>query len=134
MASALIKTANKTAINELAYNPYIYPARITDVYDGDTCTAEIDVGFDIVLRERTLRLHRIDTPEVQGEERPEGVKVRDHVRSLILSQDILVETIKDRKGKFGRWLAEIWVQQDGEFVNLNDHLLAQGMAERVDYD
>ena len=29
------------------FNPYLYKAKITKVYDGDTCTAIIDFGFHI---------------------------------------------------------------------------------------
>jgi micrococcal nuclease len=40
-----------------------------------------------------------------------------------------VETIKDRKGKYGRFIAEIWL--DGE--NVNDRLVAEGHAVYREY-
>ena len=50
------------------FNPYLYKAKITKVYDGDTCTAIIDFGFHIQQTMR-LRLAEIDAPEIRGKER-----------------------------------------------------------------
>ena len=61
------------------FNPYLYKAKITKVYDGDTCTAIIDFGFHIQQTMR-LRLAEIDAPEIRGKERPDGLKARDFLR------------------------------------------------------
>ena len=29
---------------------YLYRATITSVYDGDTCTADVDIGFKVTVR------------------------------------------------------------------------------------
>jgi len=50
-------------------NLYHYKAHITKVYDGDTVTADIHLGFNMVMRKQKLRLLGIDTPEIRGEER-----------------------------------------------------------------
>ena len=39
-----------------------YKVKITRVVDGDTVDADIDLGFDIIYRDR-IRLMGIDTPE-----------------------------------------------------------------------
>lgn len=80
-----------------------------------------------------LQLWGIDTPEVRGEERVEGLKVRDVLRTRILGKELLICTIKarsgqDSQGKFGRYLAIIW---DGN-ININNWLLKEGLA--VPYD
>ena len=41
---------------------YVYRCVITRVVDGDTVDADIDLGFDMVYKER-IRLMGIDTPE-----------------------------------------------------------------------
>lgn len=51
---------------------YTYQAKIISVYDGDTCTAVIDLGFRISF-EIKLRLAGINTPELRGEERDKGL-------------------------------------------------------------
>lgn len=108
--------------------PYWYKAKIlniSQVYDGDTITkAEIDLGFNISIVE-TLRLVGINTPELRGDERERGLISRDFLREKIkVNEYFLIRTRKGGKGKYGRWLAEIFV--DG--VNLNKALLDEGLA------
>ena len=47
---------------------YEYRATVISVYDGDTITVDIDLGFGIVLRKQKLRLYGLNTPEVRGAE------------------------------------------------------------------
>ncbi len=117
---------------------YHYVAHVTEVYDGDTVTVDLDLGLGIWHHSQTIRLWRVNTPEVKGPERERGLVVRDYVRTLILDKAILLRTILDRRGqdrteKFGRLLGEILVEgEDGELLNVNELLLAQGMALPVD--
>ncbi|MEN0088347.1 MAG: thermonuclease family protein [Pseudomonadota bacterium] len=103
---------------------YAYKAVITQVYDGDTVTADVDLGFKTWRRDERLRLFGIDAPELRGAERPDGLKSRDALRQRLLNQQVTICTIKDKTGKYGRYLAEIFL--DGE--NINDWLLASGYA------
>jgi len=105
---------------------YTYKAYVTKVYDGDTITVDIDLGMNTWKKDVTLRLARIDTPEVRGKERSQGLQVRDYVRVLILNQEVIIKTTKDKTGKYGRYLAEVVIGN----MNLNDHLLELGMATR----
>jgi len=41
--------------------------------------------------------------------------------------------VKDRRGKYGRYLAEIWIEQDGVWSNVNDALVAAGHAVYQEY-
>ena len=83
---------------------YEYRAYVRKVYDGDTITVDIDLGFDVVLKNQKIRLVKINAPEVRGTERPEGLKVRDIVRSRISNKWVIIKTSQDKKGKYGRWL------------------------------
>jgi micrococcal nuclease len=103
---------------------YKYKAFVTGVYDGDTITVDIDLGMNMWKKNVKLRLARIDTPEMRGIEKIAGKQVRDYVRVLILDQEVVIETIKDKTGKYGRYLVEVIVGN----MNLNDHLLEIGMA------
>lgn len=103
---------------------FIYDALVYDCYDGDTIYVEVDLGFTIKVKKK-LRLARIDTPELRGEERERGLMVRDLVRSMILGKCVIIKTYKDKAGKFGRYIAEVFLQ-DG--TNLNDWLLENGHA------
>ncbi len=108
---------------------YLYKARITSVYDGDTVTADVDLGFGIWAHGEKLRLNRINTPEVRGPEREQGLISRDWLREKLMGKMILLQTVKDKKGKYGRYLAEIHL--DG--VNINDQLVTEGLAEYKSY-
>lgn len=117
---------------------YHYVAHVTEVYDGDTITVDLDLGLGVWRHDQTIRLWRVNTPEVKGPERTRGLVVRDFVRTLVLDKPILLRTILDQRGqdrteKFGRLLGEILVEgEDGELLNVNDLLLAQGMGLPVD--
>jgi len=113
---------------------FLYRALVTAVYDGDTCTADIDLGLGIWVRGEKLRLHRINTPEVTGTDKPAGIRARDHLKSLVEGKSVLLQTIKDRREKYGRYLAEIWLEQAvGAPLNVNDALVAAGHARHQDY-
>ena len=103
---------------------YEYKAFVRKVYDGDTITVDIDLGFDVVLKDQKIRLVRINAPEVRGKERPEGLKSRDALRSKIGNKWVKIKTQKDKKGKYGRWLGEIWLED----LCVNDWLLKEGHA------
>lgn len=108
---------------------YHYKARIIKVYDADTIRADIDCGFGIWNMNQPLRLARINAPEIAGDTRERGLVARDFLRDLILDKIIMIETIKDRKEKYGRYLAELWI----EGANVNDWLVSYGMAVYVEY-
>ena len=42
---------------------YEYKVRIVKVVDGDTVDVDIDLGFDVWLKNQRVRLYGIDTPE-----------------------------------------------------------------------
>jgi micrococcal nuclease len=102
-----------------------YRAYVRKVYDGDTITVDIDLGFDIILHKQKIRLLRINAPEVRGEQREAGLKSRDALRAKIGSKWIKLKTQQDKKGKYGRWLGEIWIEDEC----VNDWLLSEGHAE-----
>ena len=107
---------------------YAYRATVTDVYDGDTVTADVDLGFSTWRRGERLRLFGIDAPEVRGADRERGLVARDALRERVMGRDVVVCTIKDRTGKYGRYLAELWLGEE----NLNEWMIANGHA--VPYD
>lgn len=83
----------------------IYAAKITSVYDGDTFTATIKLGFNCLIQNAKIRLYGVDTPEIRGVEKEEGIKIRDIVRDLILNKDVIL--LYEGKGKYGRFLCRV---------------------------
>lgn len=106
---------------------YTYKALVKSIYDGDTLRADIDLGFGVILADQSLRLLGIDTPEIKGVERPQGIISRDFVVERIpVGSYIMIKTVKDRKEKFGRYLATVYYGEQQK--NLNEELLSSGMA------
>lgn len=104
---------------------YLYKAVVRSVYDGDTIRVDVDLGMDIWQHDISLRLYGINAPEVRGDERPQGLVSRDWLRDqLPVGTEIVVETIKDKKGKYGRYLAVLWL----EGVDLNRKMVDEGLA------
>lgn len=115
-------------------NLYYYKAVVKSVYDGDTCTVDIDLGLHTWVKDEKLRLYRINAPEVTGRQKSAGIKSRDFLRNLILDKTVFIQTIKDKKEKYGRYLAEIWIKDEkGNVINVNDHLVALGFAKYQKY-
>jgi len=112
---------------------YQYKAFVTSVYDGDTCTVDIDLGLHTWVRGEKIRLIRIDTPEIRGKTRKKGLASRDYLREVIFDKEIIIGTFKDKKEKYGRYLGEIWLPLDGEIINVNDLMVDKGYAVYKEY-
>ena len=98
-------------------NPYIFTAVVSKIVDGDTMyVTDINLGFGVVNRGDTgggicLRLNGIDTPESRTrnlEEKKYGLAAKEFVKAFSpVGTEVTLRTYK--KGKYGRWLADIKV-------------------------
>lgn len=111
---------------------FTYRARLSDrsnthpIYDADTVRIVADLGFGLTSELGPCRLYGLDAPEVRGPERPQGLAARDFLRDLIEPGAwFTIRTFKDDKGKYGRYLVEISLD-DG--TNVNDLLIETGHA------
>ena len=104
---------------------YTYKARCISVFDGDSVTLDIDLGFNMIMHNQKIRLLGINTPEVRGSDRLDGLVSRDRLRELIEGKDIIMVSHRDRSGKYGRWLATIYANE----TNVNQLLIDEGLAE-----
>lgn len=112
---------------------YVYSAKVERVYDGDTIFMDIDLGFRTWLHDEPLRLWGVDTPEVRGDGKAEGLAVRDLVSTWVpVGTEVLIRTLKgadgaDRTGSFHRYL--VVVCPDGWTESVNARLIREGHAE-----
>ena len=60
-----------------------YKAKVTKVIDGDTIRCDIDLGFDIVMTNQTIRLYGIDTPESRTKDLEDVLKKADIIVAAI---------------------------------------------------
>lgn len=108
---------------------YFYRATLVSIYDGDTCRLNIDLGMNMWNMNEKIRLARIDAPELRGDTLEAGRRSRDFLIQMLTNRPLIIETIKDRKGKYGRYLGEIWFQDErGKWHNANDLMVESGHA------
>ena len=110
---------------------YEYRALVVSVYDADTLRADIDLGFGVWLKNQSVRWLKIDAWEIRGEERDDGIIARDRVRELILEKTVILKTYKDDKGKYGRWLAEVYYDDASPKTwdySINQQMINEGHA------
>jgi micrococcal nuclease len=107
---------------------YEYPATIDRVVDGDTIDVNIDLGFSIILKKQRVRLLGIDAPESRTRdlvEKEKGLAAKAKVQEMCPEgSNIVIKTYLDKKGKYGRLLGEIIIDD----VNLNNYLVEHGFA------
>ena len=112
--------------------PYEYNAKVTNVVDGDTIVVDIDLGFNVVFANQSVRLLGVDTPESRTSDKIEkvfGLASKDYTKSFIENSKkyVIIRTHKsDDSEKFGRILGEIINPESKEV--LNDVLVADGYA------
>lgn len=86
-------------------NLYHYRAVVVAVTDGDTIVVDIDLGLRVWARKQVLRLEGVAAPETRT---AEGREAKAWLAAeLPVGTPLLVQTRKDRREKYGRWLATI---------------------------
>ena len=113
---------------------YEYRATVKSIYDGDTVRLDIDLGMgNHELGPKgegvSVRLARINAPEVRGENKEAGLASRNYLRGILQDKKIVIKTDKDKRGKYGRYIVEIFL--DG--ININDQLVQEGLAVYKNY-
>lgn len=106
---------------------YTYKAVVTRIVDGDTVIVDIDLGFGVWLRDQSVRLSKINTPEIRGATREAGLAAKDFLSKLILNKWVQIRTEKSNE-KYGRWLATILIEDNKSLIEINSKMIAEGFA------
>lgn len=114
---------------------YVYRCEVLSIYDGDTVRVSIDLGFGVILKGDDgkgipIRLYGIDAPELRGEERREGIKSREALKIWLSEGEIILQTIKDEREKYGRYLGVFWKKEKDSWISLNEKLITEGYATK----
>ena len=116
---------------------YEYRATIIKIIDGDTVDVDIDLGFNVVLKDERVRIAGIDTPESRTrdlEEKKFGLLAKARVKELLGKTCVLKTQInksgEDMKGKFGRILGDFNVYDNvtDSWKLLTNILISEGHA------
>ena len=122
---------------------YNYNARVLRCVDADTLDVQISLGLDVYVNER-VRLLGVNCPETFGvrkdsDEYRDGIETKKWLISQLQPEwddaivdlfakgkaifnggnlpEVRIRTTKDKKGKYGRYLAEVFVGDDTESIN-----------------
>jgi micrococcal nuclease len=116
---------------------YEYKAKVTDVHDGDTFKATVDLGFS-TYAEQTFRMQGINAPELKGNTMQAGIVSRDKLRELIMGKDIIIKSFKPKTSlkqeKYGRYLARVYLENEQNktfFFDVNTEMIGGAVAYMV---
>ena len=111
---------------------------VDKVVDGDTIDVSIDLGFDLIKKER-VRVAGVDTPEKRTrdlEEKALGLDATYWMQknlqdTLDGDEELTIRTeLKGGMGKYGRLLGWLYVGDDN--VSLNEKMITEGYAWEYD--
>lgn len=112
---------------------YEYKCVIVGHIDGDTIDVDIDLGFDVFLKDVRFRLTGIDTPEKftnDAEERVFGMASSKRLSELLpVGATVVVKSGVNKSGKnikekWNKWLGEFFVND----VSINKQMIEEGYA------
>lgn len=105
-----------------------YPITVTDVYDGDTFTCTIDLGFDTELKNQRVRASNYDAWEVSRIRRTvditeleliKGKKAREDLKKIFSESTMIWARVHKKKYRdpYGRVLVQVFVTTSELGVN-----------------
>jgi len=119
----------------------LYIAKIAKVFDGDTVMAHVklgsapeDLGTEVILENKRIRLNRVDAPKRNSSDDQEKRRSRechDYVRECLKSVDytVYMKTYSHN----GKIKADIWLTEEsisnGWDSTLNKMILDHGLAK-----
>jgi len=112
--------------------------KINKVIDGDTIDVTIDLGFDLLKKER-VRIAGIDTPEKRTrnlDEKALGIDATEWLKSRLTDtikgdDELLIRTeLVGGVGKYGRLLGWLYIGESN--VSINEQMISQGYAWEYD--
>lgn len=107
---------------------YWFKATVIRVVDGDTIEMNFDLGRRIFQND-SIRLYRINAPELST---PEGVLAKKYLQKILpIGTEVIVQTHKNKNEKYGRWLGDVYLGDEGFCVN--DLMVEGGHAVYKDY-
>ena len=111
---------------------------VDKVVDGDTIDVSIDLGFDLIKKER-VRIAGVDTPEKRTrdlEEKALGLDATEWMKKNLEGaidgdDELSIRTeLKGGVGKYGRLLG--WLYVGDEEISLNEQMITEGYAWEYD--
>ena len=111
---------------------YTYQCNIIRVIDGNTVDANIDLGFNVTIRQR-IKLYGVNVSDIRSADekvRQQAIASKEKLAEL-LGNEFVCETLVNKRGKAGRVMGKLTINNaDGSKVDINQQLIDKGYAER----
>ena len=111
---------------------YVYRCNVVKIIDGDTVDVDIDLGFGVWMKNERVRLYGIDTPESRTRDLVEkryGLAAKQYLTNMLDDEGgIVLKTHKDKTGKFGRILGELWRTTNFADQSINNYMIEKHHA------
>lgn len=91
--------------------PYIYPATISRVIDGDTVVVEIKILPELISTNQRIRILGFNAEEIRGANRYRGLRQKRKAQNILpVGEEVTVRLTKH--DSFGRWLGNICINDE----------------------
>ena len=115
---------------------FYFRSDVIRVIDGDTVECLLDLGFRLE-KIQSVRLAFIDTPEIRGSEKEDGLKAKKQLEWMLKKanrKNMIVQTIDGENDKFGRTIGIIylWHERLRVWQNINRILVDNKLANLYD--
>lgn len=111
---------------------YEYKCLTVRVIDGNTIDAEVDLGFNVLVRQR-IKLHGVNAPDIKSYNEDIKIlaqKAKQRLTELI-GKEFYCNTVMNKRGKAGRTLGYVYVIDENENrIDVNQILIDEGLATR----
>lgn len=106
---------------------YEYKCYTIRVVDGNTIDAQVDLGFNVLVRQR-IKLYGINTPDMRSNDKERALAAKNRLTELV-GKEFVCQTIMNKRGKAGRTLGRVYQEDEqGNRVDVNQTLKDEGYA------
>lgn len=101
-----------------------YLINLVRVIDGDTILADITMGFNIILKNKSIRLYGNDAHELYSKNHFLADAAKTFLRNLLITNQLMIEVEEKETDKYGRILATVYkYTSTEEWININELML-----------
>jgi|TARA_B110000908_G_scaffold91523_1_gene108618 micrococcal nuclease len=111
---------------------YEYKCLTIRVIDGNTIDAEVDLGFNVLVRQR-IKLHGVNTSDIRSTDESEKQRAHNARQRLteLVGKEFYCNTVMNKRGKVGRTLGYVHIFDENENrIDVNQTLIDEGLAIR----
>jgi micrococcal nuclease len=109
---------------------YKYNCVINRVIDGDTIDVDVDLGFDVVLKNKRVRLSGLDAAESRTKDKKEdyvGEYTRDLLKKVLEAPtEAVLTSTEHKRGKYGRIIGDLYIPSKD--LTWSSYLLERGLV------